>query len=51
MIRKIPPLKQARQAALQGRAEEAVHALRLYAERGDPAASASLAELKASHIG
>jgi hypothetical protein len=44
MTRKVLTLKQTRQAALQGRAEEAVPLLRLYADRGDASAAASLAE-------
>jgi hypothetical protein len=44
---KIPTLKQARQVALQGKAEEAIPALRFYADRGDVSAAASLAELLA----
>lgn len=43
----IPTLKQARRAALQGRIEEAIPPLRVYADRGDTSASASLAELLA----
>ncbi len=42
-----PTLKQARQAALEGRVEEAVPLLRAYADRGDTSAAASLAELLA----
>jgi hypothetical protein len=47
MTRKVSTLKQARQAALQGRVEEAIPRLRVYADRGDTSASASLAELLA----
>jgi hypothetical protein len=47
MTRKVLTLKQARQVAWQGKAEEAVPLLRLYADKGDASAAASLAELLA----
>lgn len=47
MTSKISTLKQVRQAALQGRIEDAIPLLRVYSNRGDTSASASLAELLA----
>lgn len=44
---RVPTLKQVRQAALQGRTDEAISLLRVYGDRGDASASASLAELLA----